>query len=518
MVAQLARQDWSRRRLLGVMATGGAAALAGCSVNTGSGSGQSDPKKVVFPDFPTKLTQEDVTLRWVDTGARKTAFVSGVLKSFTRKHPNIKTNYNPGGWQIVNKVVPLGIRNHNAPDVFTKPQGVPVATMINQNWVRPLDDIIPDFEKWKAAFPETAFIPGIHVFNGKTYTWPMASSLLIRGMCVYDKNNLAKAGYDDPGNQIKSWDDLYTALKKIVKSGKTGLMTAVTQFGQMITELSHTAGWNGIGGIDLRTGKYVFDADEVLQAYEFVDKLITDKLLVPGYLNRKTDECASQMPAGKSGVFITIPVYSTGWKANNPQWQYIDGVLPSPDGSDYTMPYQALGAHGLFVYSETKLPEAIGQIYGFMGSPEGQEKMIALTLGSLASEIPAANKKAEEAQALDKHAITTFQMAKDIMRSAPLVPFRNLDVSKVDLVRKQVVPTWQKLWEGIFTGQIKNVKAELTKWNGQQEKSLEVAIATAKKEKGSTITRDDWKFPNWDPSKNYTLADYKELPDYKGTR
>lgn len=517
MVAELAGLDVSRRHLLGALAAGSAAALAGCSVNTGTHAG-SDHKDIAFPDFPTKLTSKDATLRWVDTGARKAAFVGAVLKAFTAKHPNIKTSYNPGGWQIVNKVVPLGIRNHNAPDVFNKPQGVPVATMINENWVRPLDDIIPDFAKWKASFPDTAFIPGIHVFNGKTYTWPLASGLLIHGMCVYDKANLASAGYDDPAAQIKSWDDLYTALKKVVKSGKTGLMTAVTQFGQMVTELAQTAGWKGVGGIDLRTGKYVYDADEVLQAYEFVDKLITDKLLVPGYLNRKTDECASQMPAGKSGIFITIPVYSTGWKANNPQWEYVDGVLPSPDGTSYTMPYEALGAHGLFVYSETKLPEAVGQLYGYMGSAKGQEKMIALTLGSLASELPAANKAAKEAKVLDKHAVTTFQMARDIMRSAPLVPFRNLDVSKVDLVRKQVVPTWQNLWEGVFTGQIKNVEAELKKWNGQQEKSLEVAIATAKKEKGSTITRDDWKFPNWDPTKNYTLADYKELPDYQGTR
>lgn len=511
----------SRRSALGLLAAGGAAALAGCSVNTGSGPDQAggggDLTDVVFPDFPTELTDQEATLRWVDTGARKSAFVGAVLEAFTEKHPNIKTNYDPGGWQIINKVVPLGIRNGNAPDVFSGPQGVPAATMINEGWVRPIDDIIPDFDKWKAAFPDTTFIPGIDTFDGKLYTWPLTASNTVQ-TCVYDSVNLAEAGYEHPETDIKTWDDLYDALATLVKNGKSGFMTAGPSLGAMVNHFAHTAGWHGVGGIDMLTGEFVYDAPEVLQAYEFLQKLVTDKLVVPGYLTLKTDAAASQMPAGKSGVFVTGPAYTTGWKKNNPDWAYIEGVIPSPDGADYVMPFQQTGDNRFWVYAKTKVPDAVGQLYGYMGSQAGQEAMIALTLGTLKSQLDSANEAAQRADILGEHAIAQAEIAEQVQREVPIVAFRNEDVSKVDLVRKQVNPTWQNLWQGIFSGEIENPEAELRKWNDQQEKSLDDAIATAKKEKGSSITRDDWKFSNWDPTKDYTLEDYKALPGYKGPK
>lgn len=509
----------SRRNALGMLAAGGAAALAGCSVNTGStdggGGGSADMKEVVFPDFPTTLTDKEATLRWVDTGARKSAFVAAVLEAFTEKHPNIKTNYNPGGWQTINKVVPLGIRNGNAPDVFSKPQGVPAATMINEGWVRPIDDIIPEFDKWKATFPETTFIPGIDIFDGKLYTWPLTARNSVQ-VCIYDSKNLAEAGYQHPETEIKTWDDLYVALKKLVKNGKTGFMTSGPKIGSLVNNFAHTAGWHAVGGIDLRTGEFVYDAPEILQAYEFLQKLVTDKVIVPGYLTLKQDAAAAQMPAGKSGVFVSGPAYITGWRTNNPQWEYTSGAMPSPDGSPYVMPFQETGGNRFYVYAETKVPEAVGQLYGFMGSQRGQENMIALTLGTLKSQLEAANEAAKRAGILGEHAIASAEIADQVQRSVPVVAFRNDDVAKVDLVRKHVNPTWQNLWQGIFTGEIDNPKATLRKWNDKQEKALDVAIAAAKKDKGSTITRDDWVFPNWDPTKDYTLEDYKELPGYKG--
>ena len=38
----------------------------------------------------------------------------------------------------------------------------------------------------------------------------------------------------------------------------------------------------------------------------------------------------------------------------------------------------------------------------------------------------------------------------------------------------------------------------------------DAAIATAKK-KGSSVTREDFVFPNWNPHTDYTAADYKNL-------
>lgn len=506
------------RRALLASAAGGTAALVGCSVNTGAASratSAQNAKKVVFPDYPsTKLPTGNAMLQWVDTGARKSDFIKAVLDAFTAKHPNIKTDYNGGGFEIVDKVVPLGIRNHNAPDVFSQPQGVPTATMINEGWVRPLDDIVPDFAKWKAAFPDTAFIPGIHTFNGKTYTYPLTGLNLVE-MTIYDSKNMAAAGYDDPANQIKTWDDFYNALKKVVKTGVGGLMTAGPQLSQLIHDFATSAGWLSVNGIDPATGQYVYDAPQVLQAYEFLQKLVTDKLLVPGFLTRQTDEGAAEMPAGKSAVLIAGPVYSNGWQTNNAQWQYAQGIVPSPNGDAYHVPQEQTGDNNLWVYAGTKVPSVVGELVAYMGSEEGQKLMVILTQGSLVSELPKANSAAKRTGIMDKHSVRAAAISDQIIRSAPIVAERNPDSAKVDLVIKQVEPVWADLWVGIFSGQIKNVRSELRSYNAKNEQALDTAIATAAKQ-GASITRDDYKFPNWDPSKDYTLADYKSLPDFRG--
>ena len=48
-----------------------------------------------------------------------------MLAGFTKKHANIKTDYQGSGWDTVNQVVPLGIRNGSAPDIFGVPNNVP---------------------------------------------------------------------------------------------------------------------------------------------------------------------------------------------------------------------------------------------------------------------------------------------------------------------------------------------------------------------------------------------------------
>lgn len=42
------------------------------------------------------------------------------------------------------------------------------------------------------------------------------------------------------------------------------------------------------------------------------------------------------------------------------------------------------------------------------------------------------------------------------------------------------------------------------------EKELERAIKAAQA-KGAKVSRDDWTFPNWNPTRDYTEADYAAL-------
>ena len=74
---------------------------------------------------------------WMDSGDLKAVFIGAVIDAFGEQFPEVTTKYDGSGWDQVNQVVPLGIRNGSAPDVFALPQNVPAETAINEGWVQP---------------------------------------------------------------------------------------------------------------------------------------------------------------------------------------------------------------------------------------------------------------------------------------------------------------------------------------------------------------------------------------------
>lgn len=173
MIETSARPRLRRRSFLSASALmiGG---LSACSVETGTTEGAAPSAGVDEFDFAyDPATSESAQLAWMDSGDLKSVFISAVIDAFGEQFPEVATQYDGSGWDQVNQVVPLGIRNGTAPDVFALPQNVPAETAINEGWVQPLDDVLPDFESWKAGFPGTALISGVHVFDGKTYSWPL---------------------------------------------------------------------------------------------------------------------------------------------------------------------------------------------------------------------------------------------------------------------------------------------------------------------------------------------------------
>jgi len=504
-----------RRSFLASGLTLTGAGLLGCSVDTGSGStgAPTASSKINFPTYSSKL-ESTGTVRWLDSGDLKSVFEKAVLTAFSTKNPQLKTDYQGTSWDTVQQVLSLGFRNSSAPDIFNLPPNIPAQTAIAQDWVRPLDDLIPDFAHWRKAWPQTALIPGIHVFDDKVYTFPLNSSRRLDKMMFVDSANMKAAGYDDPIAQIKNWDDIHTALKKVVATGKAGLMIGQDALGSTVQGLATTLGWrgslNGWAGMDMKTGKYSYDAPEIVEAFNFLQKLVTDKLVVPGFLTLLDADARTQFATGKTGMMFVGPYSLPAWKQQAPNWKYAVGQLPSKDGTDYVVPFAETGANSPWVYSKTKLPEAAGQILAYMGSDAGQKEMVILSEGNLESLQEKANQEANRDADLDKTASFCNSLAHKIMHTCPQVELRNADVSEVRLVLKPVTPLWQDLMAGIFTGDLKNPKTQFARYNSELEKALDTAIATAKK-KGSTVTREDFVFPNWNPQQDYTAADYKQL-------
>lgn len=506
----------ARRTLLGTVLAAVTAGAVGCQVDTGTGSSatrSAEAGKIKIPDYATK-PEASGTVSWLDSGDLKSVFETAVLDAYTAKYAKIKNDYQGTSWETIRQVVSVGIRNNSAPDVFALPPDIPAQTAIAQGWVQPIEKLLPDFESWRAKWPKTALIPGIHIFDDKVYNFPLNSSRRLDKLLFVDSANLKKAGYDDPIAAIKTWDDIHEALTKSVAKGSSGLMIGKDGLAATVAGLATTVGWSGSlnswTGLDMKTGRYHYDADEVLQAFEFLQKLVKDKLVVPGFLTLVDKDARDQFSAGKSAMMFVGPYSLPAWKQNAPDWKYAVGQLPSADGSDYVVPFAEVGANSVWVYAKTEMPKAVGQILAYMGSEQGQKNMVIQSQGNLESLQQAANDAADREAQLDPNATFCSDLAHKIMHSIPQVELRNPDVAKVKLALKPVTPIWQDLMQGLFTGDLSNPKAQFAKYNSALDKALDTAIAAAKK-KGSTVTRDDFVFPNWDPNSDYTAADYKEL-------
>ncbi len=507
----------TRRGVLGLgLGLGGAIALSACSVKVSGDAAAVTPKGITFPANKAKLPTGEVSFRWVDSGASKVPFNKAVVEAYHAQHPNVTLNYTGQGWPVVNETVTLGIRNGSAPDLFALPQAVPPATAIAEGWVRPLEDIIPDFEQWRKAWPEGSFVPGEHVFNGKLYTLPLNGNRRLSQMVVYDVKTFSDAGID-PARDLGSWDEMRAAARKITEkgAGKTyGLIVPGGQrIGRVVMELAVSAGWRSsetMGGMDYKTGEYAVDAPEMLQGLEQLQAFVTDKSMFPGYLTMKNQDVTGRMPNRVAAMTFDGPWNIEGWRVSNPEWEF--GLVKQPPrekGKRYTEPFENVGVNNLWVYAKSPHPEIAGDILAYMGSVDGQAELIRLSRGTLVSVFPQAMEMAKKFD-LDPMAKEADRLAQEIMRASPIVSIRNVDADKVALALKPVKPDINDIVQGIFTGKITDARKALTELNSGLNKALDDAIAAARA-KGAKISREDWVFPNWDPSKDYTPQQYKEL-------
>lgn len=226
-------------------------------------------------------------------------------------------------------------------------------------------------------------------------------------MLFFDTKNLKAAGYDDPAQQISTWEEVHTALTKVVRTGKSGLMLGRDVIGDTVQSLAITLGWrgslNGWAGMDMKTGRFIYDAPEVLEAFEFLQRLVKDKLVVSDYLTLVDKDARTRFASGNTGIMFVGPFSLPAWKKQAPDWKVSVAQLPSASGDDYVVPFAEVGANSPWVYAKTKLPRSVGQVLRYMGSREGQKELVSLSQGNLESIQQQANKEADRTRLWDEN-------------------------------------------------------------------------------------------------------------------
>ena len=103
-----------------------------------------------------------------------------------------------------------------------------------------------------------------------------------------------------------------------------------------------------------------------------------------------------------------------------------------------------------------------------------------------------------------------LKMAEDRVRVHPNPFVRNPEMTKVAANYTDPTPNLAQAVQGLFAGQLTDVKATLKGVADRQNKALDEAFAKAQAE-GAKVSRDDLVFSNWDTAKDYGAADYAAL-------
>lgn len=507
----------SRRRAFRL--AGGLSASAILSLERVRSAVSQEEAPIEIPETGAVLPSGEETLRWIDSGEQKELFWEQYFAAYQEAHPNITVLYDGLPFTEIAKVVPLGIQNGNAHDVFNLPPNVPPALAVREGWVSPIDDIIPNFAGWKAAFPPGVFLEGVTDFNGRTYAFPLTSNRRYSTLTLYNADYMADAGYD-PASQPLTWEQFREAARKITEQGRGqyyGLIIEGSQVGRweaIVGNLAHMAGapgtaLPGTGNVDWRTGEFNFTTDAYLAVIELLLALNADGSIFPGSLSLNAPQARAQMPQGAAGMILQGPWNIVNWQRDNPDFAFGVASQPVPDsGKPIPLSHGPGGSNTLWVYAESpRTRKAIaGDMFAYLGSVEGQAAWASVVGVADPPHFP----EALEVTNLDPLSRQALDLFDQQIRLAPDPRVRNPDVTEILLEFQPITPSFGEVVQGLFTGQLTDPRAAMRDLQDRNERELERATEAARA-KGAEVSRDDFVFPNWDPTRNYTEADYAEL-------
>jgi multiple sugar transport system substrate-binding protein len=464
-----------------------------------------------FAKVPEGAPAPDGPIRWLDSGGQKGEFHKEYLQKYADAN-GLKVVYDGLPWQEIATVLPLGIRNGSAPDTFNLPLGMEPSVAVAEGWIQPIDDYIPDLESWKAAYPGGAFVEGINVFDGKTYGFPYSTERRFNNALLFNRDMMAAAGYDQIGpDRALTFDEMRDAAAKIKQNsgGAFGWIIGggqVNRWGDAVSTLAQRAGLTVgptglLQGMNFTTGEYVYGSDEYVAAVELLLAMRDDGSVFPGSISITAPQAREFITQGAAGMIIQGPWNVPIWEANAPNFNFGVSPAPAPEGMGDSLIWVGQlpnAANMMWMNKAAKNPYQMAGYFRWLGSTEGQ--LTYAPVGSSAD--PAIFPDAVAQANLSERANAMIKMAETYVRIHPNPLVRNSALTAAAAAYVDPTPNLSQAVQGLFAGQLTGVKETLQAVADARNAALDAAIAEAQA-KGASVSRDDFVFPNWNPSDDY---------------
>lgn len=476
----------SRRTVLaGSAGLAGAAALAGCS--SGADGGSATNGGITWWDHNVNLQKAN--------GAAYAEFTaaSGTQVAYTY----IQT-------AKLGQSLQLAKQSNQMPEIHsTAGLELSVPALIADGWFAPIewaDDVV-------ARFGDDGLVEGQHVFDGKIYTFPIFADRQYPAAVWFNTDFISQAGIGAPP---KTYDEFRDACRKVkaANDGAAGFVFALGHTGRMneqINALAQAAGFEGIDGVRYATGEVAYDDDAYVTVFELFQALKADKTVFPGVGSLDDQTARTRWAAGAADYYLDGPWCSGTVQTELPQFLPKVGVgqMLVPDASTEVVAYRNISGGNYFISSGSKRPDQCAELLSHLVSP--------------AYNVAVANAMAQPPYDLDAVAQSTaVQPWRDLVEAyastvflGPQANLANPDVPKVARFSKPVKPGLGDLLQGVYSGDVTDVRGALKTLSDAVRADREQAIAKAVAA-GAEVSLDDYAFSNWKPRTDYTTAMYKK--------
>jgi multiple sugar transport system substrate-binding protein len=473
---------FTRRSVLGAATVLGAAAVTGCDT---------------APSTPGADGSAGGRLRWWDHFGPLEELQKSTFETFTAD-TGVQVEYTGYQTARMGEALTLAKQSKQLPDIHSNVGlDLPLRQLIDDGWYQPLQ--LPS--EAESLIADEDRLEGVTTFDGKLYTFPLFNFRQVWAQTYINKTAAERAGLD-PAAIPTTYDEFRTACQQVKASGgdAKGMINnlgAPNRIAEQVNYWVQAAGFGGSGGVLYTTGEYAYTDDTYLNLMDFLKSLQVDGLMVEGQFD---DNEARTRWAGGQAVFYVDGPWCTGAvkKLSESAVDTIDvGQILVPEAGLQPQVYRASGGGPLFIAGSSTQPELASQLLAYLLEPDYAKGLAAamdqppLDLGVL-DQVP-------EAHAVYRKGL---QLAADTCFLAPQPVVRNPDVALATAKIAPIEPGIGELVQGMFSGDVTDMKAQLKTLSDKSNAAREKAIKEAKSD-GIEVALDDFAFGDWTPGEDY---------------
>lgn len=480
----------TRRMLLGGAAGLAAAGVVGCGSESDAGGGSSG-----------SAGKASGPITWWDHNVNLQKANGAAYKAFTSKsHIDVKYTYVQTA--KLGQTLQLAKQSNQLPDIHSiAGLELSVPALIADDWFQPInwdDSVIK-------KFGDDGLVEGLHSFDGKIYSFPIFADKQYVAAQWYNKDFVSKAGI---GQAPTTYDDFRDACKKVMAANKGayGFVFALGHTGRLneqVNAMAQAAGFEGLGGVTFKTGEFAYHDDAYVTVIEFLKSLQTDKLLFPGASSLDDQVARTRWVAGISGYYMDGPWCSGTVQTENPQFlDSIDvGPMLVPDSGHQLVGYAGRQGGNYYISQSAEQGSQCSDLLSYLVQPEYN-----VAIANAMAQPPYDLSAIEKSTAIEpwRRLIDHYQ---DVVFIAPQPALKNTEVQKVAQYSKEIAPGLPEIVQGVFSGDVKDIRGALKKLSDAAAGDRDQAIAKARA-KGAKVSADDYAFPEWKPRTDWTKEMY----------